>query len=276
MQAPVDICYAGVVVARAEEVREAEGGDLFVVMKEPLPVGTLVGVSAPDAQFAVRVAHVVETADGADNGMRVHRLAADDPGAAMWIPPPPPKPAPAPPAAEPAPAAAAPPASQDAPPEQAAPAQAVAAEAAPPSPAPGPSEEPAQSSEPPVVVVEREAAVGPVAQPVSTGEPAAQTVAAPSATDAPVPHHEQKPVVVEAVATEPAAPVAPAESAVPEAVSPNGSGKPQQASESGSAATETSAEPSRPTQQVLPLDGDLPPARPVQGASGRRRTKRRK
>jgi hypothetical protein len=96
MQAPVEIHYAGVVVARAEEMREVEGGELFIVIKEPLPVGTLVGVSTPEAQFNVRVAHVVETVDGADNGMRVRRLGDSDPGANLWVPPPPAKPAPAP------------------------------------------------------------------------------------------------------------------------------------------------------------------------------------
>jgi hypothetical protein len=96
MQAPVEIHYAGVVVARAEEMREVEGGDLFIATKEPLPVGTLVGVSTPEAQFNVRVAHVVETVDGADNGMRVRRLGDGDPGASLWVPPPPAKPAPAP------------------------------------------------------------------------------------------------------------------------------------------------------------------------------------
>jgi hypothetical protein len=112
MQAPVEIHYAGVVVARAEEMREVEGGDLFIVTKESLPVGTLVGVSTPEAQFNVRVAHVVETVDGADNGMRVRRLGDGDPGANLWVPPPPTKAAPVPapveekaPAIEPTPAA---------------------------------------------------------------------------------------------------------------------------------------------------------------------------
>lgn len=96
MQAPVEIHYAGVVVGRAEEMREVEGGELFIVTKEPLPVGTLVGVSTPEEQFNVRVARVVETVDGADNGMRVRRLADGDLGANLWVPPPPAKPAPAP------------------------------------------------------------------------------------------------------------------------------------------------------------------------------------
>ncbi len=96
MQAPVEIHYAGVVVGRAEEMREVEGGDVFIVTKEPLPVGTLVGVSTPEAQFNGRVAHVVETVDGVDNGMRVRRLGDGDPGANLWVPPPPAKPAPVP------------------------------------------------------------------------------------------------------------------------------------------------------------------------------------
>jgi hypothetical protein len=96
MQASVEIHYAGVVVGRAEEMREVEGGELFIVTKEPLPVGTMVGVSTPEEQFNVRVARVVETVDGADNGMRVRRLVDGDLGANLWVPPPPAKPAPAP------------------------------------------------------------------------------------------------------------------------------------------------------------------------------------
>lgn len=177
MQAPVEIHYAGVVVARAEEVREVEGGELFITIKEPLPVGTLVGVSTPEAQFNVRVAHVVETVDGADNGMRVRRLANGDPGANLWVPPPPAKPAPAPepvaapmieekaPAQVEVPAASAPEAqaasTQPAPAEsQADSPQPEAAEAAPPEPAP--------------VAAEMSAAPQPVAarEPVSTAEAA--------------------------------------------------------------------------------------------------------
>src|SRR5208283_1604370 len=99
MQAPLDICYAGVVIARSEEVRESEGGEFFVVMKDPLPVGTLLGLRSPDELVTVRVLRVVESADGTGSGMQVRPARSDEAGASMWIPPPP--------AANPASAAAA-------------------------------------------------------------------------------------------------------------------------------------------------------------------------
>jgi hypothetical protein len=180
MQAPVEIHYAGVVVARAEEMREVEGGDLFIVTKEPLPVGTLVGVSTPEAQFNVRVAHVVETVDGADNGMRVRRLGDGDPGANLWVPPPPAKAAPVPepveekaPAVEPAPAVIESPA-------------ASTPEAQVTLPWPAPVEAQTTPAEP-----------APVEAPVVTPQPAAAEAEAPAATAAPAP--------------EPAAEAAPAE-----------------------------------------------------------------
>ncbi|HJX53198.1 MAG TPA: hypothetical protein VJ801_10570, partial [Polyangia bacterium] len=71
MQAPVEICYAGVVIARAEEVREGAGGDLFIAMKDPLPVGTLVDLRTADSLVSMRVFHVVESSDGAGSGMQV-------------------------------------------------------------------------------------------------------------------------------------------------------------------------------------------------------------
>jgi len=64
MQAPVEICYAGVVIARSEEVREVKGGEIFVVMKDPLPVGTLVGLRSADSLVSVRVVHVVDSTTG--------------------------------------------------------------------------------------------------------------------------------------------------------------------------------------------------------------------
>ena len=144
MQAPVEICYAGVVIARAEEVREGEGGEFFIVMKDPLPVGTLLGVRSADSLVSARVLRVVESADAAGSGMQVRPAGSDDAGAAIWIPPPP--------AAKPgstqaaaatqATAAVATPAADDPAPAQAAPVEAAAASAS-ESPAAAPTEEPA-------------------------------------------------------------------------------------------------------------------------------------
>ncbi len=71
MQAPVEIRYAGVVVARAEEVTPREGG-LFLAVAEPLPVGTVIGLGADDARGLVE--QVVESADPKQAGMRVRPL----------------------------------------------------------------------------------------------------------------------------------------------------------------------------------------------------------
>ncbi|HEX7598012.1 MAG TPA: hypothetical protein VF518_07340, partial [Polyangia bacterium] len=165
MQAPVDICYAGVVVARAQEVREGEGGALFVAMKEPLPVGTLVGLRSADSEVTLRVAHVVETSDTVDNGMHVRPVGAEDADSTMWIPPPPARPVNVPVVL---PVAIVPPAAnQVAPVEVAAPTavfQAVVPEAA----APPVKQAPAPASEPPTKAVESE----PVVEPAAKVEPA--------------------------------------------------------------------------------------------------------
>jgi hypothetical protein len=250
MQAPVEICYAGVVVSRAEEVREGAGGELFVVMKDPLPVGTLLGVRSADELITVRVAHVVETADGAESGMQVRPAASDDAGVARWIPPPPAaKTASTPPAAVPsAPAVAAPAVANE--PAQAAPEPAVAPSA---SASPPVAEEPAPS---PAVQLAFEA--------VEVFPPAAP---APFAK-------EEQPAASEAVPSESATRAVSNDSgAVPQAVpvtvasSLTGALKDAVGGESGEFSGAVESEP---------VKGDLPPAKPVQGASGRRRTKRRR
>jgi len=202
MQAPVEICYAGVVIARAEEVREGEGGEFFVVMKDPPPVGTPLDVRSADSPVSVQVLHVVESADGAESGMQVRPVRPDDAGAAMWIPPPPAaKTASTPPAAA-TPAVAAPAVAEK--PAQAAPEPAATA-SAPESPVA--SEEPART---PAVQLAFEA-VEVVSPPAPSKEQAAD--------HAPIAKAEQ-PAASEAVPSEPVAPAASTDSsAVPEAVS---------------------------------------------------------
>jgi hypothetical protein len=244
MQAPVEICYAGVVIARAEEVREGEGGEFFIVMKDPLPVGTLLGVRSADSLVSARVLRVVESADGAESGMQVRPAGSDEAGAALWIPPPPAaKPAAA---ATPATAAVEPPAAQEPALAEAAPVQAAAA-AAESAPAPVASAEP----------VVDEVSVGKEETPTS-----AQPIAAESAAPAGSPDRAGVP------------------EAVPAAVGSSLTGALQgvvaSESDASSGAVETSGEASAPGDEAPAVVGDLPPARPVQGSGGRRRTKRRR
>ena len=89
MEPPVDIRYAGVIVARASEVRSPEGGrGLFLVVSEPLPVGTVIGLGADD-QLA-RVERVVESVDAALAGMLVRPLGANGESVAVAPVSPPP------------------------------------------------------------------------------------------------------------------------------------------------------------------------------------------
>jgi len=250
MQAPVEICYAGVVIARADEVREGERGEFFVVTKDPLPVGTLLGVRTADELVHVRVSHVVESVDGAGSGMQVRPAASDDAGVAMWIPPPPAaKPASPPPAAAmSAPAVVAPAVANE-------PAQAAS----------GPAVAPSASASPPLA---EEPAPSPAVQ---LAFEAVEVF--PSADPAPLAKEEQ-PAASEAVPSESATRAVSNDSgAVPQAVpvtvasSLTGALKDAVGGESGEFSGAVDGEP---------VKGDLPPAKPVQGASGRRRTKRRR
>jgi hypothetical protein len=267
MQAPVEICYAGVVITRADEVREGERGEFFVVMKDPLPVGTPLDVRSADARASVRVSHVVESADGAGSGMQVRPVGPDDARAAMWIPPPPAAKMASTPSAAATPAVAAPAASDQ--PAQAAPEPAAAA-SAPESQAA--TEEPART---PAVQLAFEA-VEAVAPPAPSGEQASD--------QAPIAKEEQ-PAASETVPTESAAPEGSTDGgAVPEAVpvavasSLTGALEGAVGGDSGefSSAVRTPGESPASGDAAAPAKGDLPPARPVQGANGRRRTKRRR
>ena len=266
MQAPLEICYAGVVIARSEEVREGEAGELFVVMKDPLPVGTLLGLRSADELVSVRVLHVVESADGAGSGMQVRPARSDEASAAMWIPPPPPaKPASTP--ATQAPAAVASPASDE-------PAQAAAVESASEDSSAAPTEQSAGESA--TEAVEREAPS--VAKSVSPPESSVEQAADGASVG-------EKPVVAEAAPAEPSAPAGSTDSAagaeaVPVVVGSSLTGALEGAAardpEAVSGTAEASDESPGSGEVAAPLAGDLPPARPVQGSGGRRRTKRRR
>jgi hypothetical protein len=246
MQAPVEICYAGVVIARTEEVREVKGGEIFVVMKDPLPVGTLVGLRSADALVSVRVVHVVDSTDWSNSGMQVRPAGSDDAEAAMWIPPPP--------AAKPAgvPAATAAPA-------------AAAAESASEGRAEEPTLAPTGESVR-VAVDEVPAVVKASSEPTPMAEPAVAEVSVGK---------EEEPISLEVVLTESAVD-SPESAAVPVAVGDATEEAAASEPAAGSGAVDTTSDWSASGDVAPPLEGDLPPARPVQAGGGRRRTKRRR
>jgi hypothetical protein len=253
-------------------------------MKDPLPVGTLVGLRSADSLVSMRVLHVVESTDGPGSGMQVRPAGSDDAGAAMWIPPrPAAKPASTPSTtATQAPPAASPPASAKPAPVEAAPAGAAAAESASGSQAAAPAEGLAPAGGLMTEAVAREVPVA--AESGSKPAPSGERTG-----DAASVGKEEQPASGETVPAESAAPVgstdrAAVPQAVPQAVpvavgsSLTGALEGAAASESEglSGAVETSGEWFAPGDGAPPLQGDLPPARPVQTAGGRRRTKRRR
>jgi len=84
METPVEIRYAGVVVARANEVRRMTVGgvDLFLAMPEPLPAGTVVSLNN-DTQ--ARIEKVIESTDPSVAGVYV-RLLGEGEGSQPWVP----------------------------------------------------------------------------------------------------------------------------------------------------------------------------------------------
>jgi hypothetical protein len=84
METPVEIRYQGVVVGSATEVLRAPGNDagLFLVMPDPLPVGTVVKLG--ESEWG-RVEKVVESADPRGAGMYV-RLVSEAETTQPWVP----------------------------------------------------------------------------------------------------------------------------------------------------------------------------------------------
>ncbi len=71
----IEIRYAGIVVGRASEARDADDGiGTVLLVPEPMPVGTVVSVGAEATPM--RVTKVTESADAAVAGMVVHPLDA--------------------------------------------------------------------------------------------------------------------------------------------------------------------------------------------------------
>ena len=269
MEAPLEIRYAGVVIGRAQEVRNAEGEPLsfFIPVRDPMPVGTVLHIRSGEQETPVRVVRAVETTDAAACGIQVRTIGESEVVARDFIPPPATvgeklKVATPTPVvevdlslmrAESAPSEATVPANPPTLITIAAPIPAPQAKTA--------EETPVQPASTPV-----EVAAIPEAVPVTVGSSmtgalrnATESVAitAPATEAATVPSvHAGEPASPQVTLSSPASYTREYGSVV----------------ESASEATEGSAAVSG----GQPLGEDLPPARPISGPSGRRKTKRRK
>jgi hypothetical protein len=290
MEAPVEIRYAGVVIGRAQEVRGADGDSpsFFLVVREPMPVGSVLHLRAGDRETPARVVRTVESPDATACGMQVRLIGEGDQVATEWIPPPavvaekarsveePAKTAmpvievgPAGPAYPGTPTSAEPPTQSTAEPQEAPPA--AAAEAA-----------PTVSSETPVATAESSVQEAEASDPPAAAAEGVTPVAAPDA-DKPA----AEPAVTPELAAEPSAPAASGETAaipeaVPVAVGSSMTGALENAAEGLPASSEASqAEGAASSEsgafaEAQPSSEELPPARPIAGPSGRRKTKRRR
>jgi len=90
MEAPLEIRYAGVVIGRAQELRGAEGDapSFFIPVRDPMPVGTVLHLRAGDRETPVRVVRTVETTDATACGMQVRTIGESEVVARDFIPPP--------------------------------------------------------------------------------------------------------------------------------------------------------------------------------------------
>lgn len=267
MESPVEIRYAGVVIGRAQEIRGGDGdSSFFLVVREPMPVGSVVHLRTGDRETSARVVHAVESADAAAAGIQVRLIGESEEVATEWIPPPAPVVEKVRPAEEP--------------PKTAMPVIEVAMPApqpkievgvetrlrsdgkssveqtdfdfsAGPAPEPAPAPEPEPAPEPAVVSAEPVAAVvaqesptvatAPYGQATADAGSSSSMEAGDGVVQAPIEHK-----LVDAAE----------ESAVPSEIASN---------------------PASPAASEDPAPvGDLPPARPIAGPSGRRKTKRRR
>jgi hypothetical protein len=274
MESPVEIRYAGVVIGRAQEVRSAEGDSpsFFLVVREPMPVGSVVHLRTGDRETPARVVRALESSDPATCGMQVRLIGEAEEVATEWIPTPAVPAEKVRPVVEPL---------QTAMPviEVKIPIPPLAgalhgAEAAPQGP--GPSE-----TAPPAEPAAEAAEAVPAAEAAPAAEPAAAAVAEPpsaatAASEEAAAIPEAVPVAVGSSMTGALEKAAEGEPAPVEA-------SPSEASKESSASADDSAEgeEERATGSVgvagePATSEDLPPARPISGPSGRRKTKRRR
>ena len=272
MESPVEIRYAGVVIGRAQEVRRADGDSpsFFLVVREPMPVGSVLHLRTGDRETPARVVHMVESSDPAVCGMQVRLIGEAEEVAPEWIPPPAPAAEKARPVADPV-----------------KPAMAVievdmyGERAAHPSAAETRPQRAPETAKP--TTPQTELGLSPAAAPDDTAVSSSE--AEPPAAEAAAPSEP----VATAQASEPPAAAAPvSETAVPEAVpvaiGSSMTGALKNATEGAPAEKTESAPSSGPaasadaeTQSGSAIAAEeLPPARPISGPSGRRKTKRRR
>jgi hypothetical protein len=90
MESPVEIRYAGVVIGRAQEVQSAEGDSplFFLVVRDPMPVGSVLHLRTGDRETPARVIRTVESSDSNACGIQVRLIGESEEVATEWIPPP--------------------------------------------------------------------------------------------------------------------------------------------------------------------------------------------
>ena len=81
METVQEVRYSGVVVGRGVPVREREAGGAFVVLAEPLPVGTKITLRGEGGDETGRVTEVIESANPDQAGMRIEFVVAGETGA---------------------------------------------------------------------------------------------------------------------------------------------------------------------------------------------------
>jgi hypothetical protein len=279
MEAPLEIRYAGVVIGRAQEVRSADGDDLsfFIPVRDPMPVGTVLRLRSGDQETPVRVVRAVEAADAAVCGMQVKNIGEAEEVALEFIPPPATAaekvkataPTPAVDAArmrsESAQAEVAPLETSPAPSAVAAPAPAPTGKAA-EEPlgafAPGPAGEAA-------AVAEAVPAAA-VAEAVPVAVASSMTGALRNATESVSPSMptSESPTTADVQASEPASPKPDSASARNATLAYGSVAVPKAEAQAEDRSAAAASNP--------PTGEDLPPARPISGPNGRRKTKRRK
>ena len=272
MEAPLEIRYAGVVIGRAQEVRSAEANapSFFLPVRDPMPVGTVLRLRAGDHETPVRVVRAIEVADAAACGMQVRTIGESEEVAPEFIPPP---------AVVAEKIKAGTPTSVVEIDVARMQAESTAAETAAPAkppaiitiPAPAPVTAPAKraaESKPadPVPSPSGEIAAVPEAVPVAIGS--SMTGALVNATES-VPISEPEPV-------------APAPQSVP-AIAPTSQPPDSASAENSQPGNGSATAPAPEEDNGVDVEmgeqttaGDLPPARPIAGPSGRRKTKRRR
>jgi hypothetical protein len=261
MQAPLEIRYAGVIIGRAQEMRDAEGDSTFFLPgKDPMPVGTVVRLRSGDRETPARVLRALESADPSIAGIKVRLIGEAEEVSPDWIPTP-------------------------------APVQ-VKAVAKPGTPTPTVEVDlalmQAESAKATPVGATENAAI-PEAVPVAVGssltgalekaaestiEPAAAAAAAAAAsdeldiiiTDTPPPVTVAAPAPAAAAVEAPHETPAGAEAASDATNRASSEGAQETSNEDGDSATADEA----------PATRDMPVARPIAGPSGRRKTKRRR